>query len=418
MTKPTDVIDLLDTGDEVIRRFRFQFGYAALKAITLLDSASIACCIYCEHYEDILIELKNEKFIGTQVKTREIGLPPFKSSDPAIVASLVRFCKEDENYPEQFAGFCLITNGAFFKGEGADDVRNLIACAKDNPTLKGLSRRNSLKNCFDDITAAAGLSLAQVAATLAKVEIEEMHTGIDLDLLVVQALSELDGCADLRHIQLLKAASLLRDCVFSASSKAHSCWQLQANSATMDIAARTKALVVANKRIDGSLVQACIDGAVAYTNTPERELLAIQDYLQHDGTPATLSKMEAKMAVGDLTVMEVEQFKDDVRTLEGSFLRWKEKYDLEEANARLQHVQSLALRQCRAEHDATFAPEDFRHPIVTNRQALGRRIANITKAEAQSLFGCRAEHLSGAVGMLTDECRVWWSAPFDLEGKT
>jgi hypothetical protein len=46
MTKPTDVLDRTDPGDDVLRRFRFQIGYAALKAITLLDPASLASCIY------------------------------------------------------------------------------------------------------------------------------------------------------------------------------------------------------------------------------------------------------------------------------------------------------------------------------------------------------------------------------------
>lgn len=415
--KLTDVVDISDPGDDVIRRFRFQFGYAALKAIDLLDPNSIACCIYCEHHEDVLIELKSGKFIGVQIKTREVGLSPFKSSDPSIFGALVRFCKEDANYPKQFSGFGLVTNGAFFRGEGADDLHNLIRCAQENPCLKGLLRRNSLKPLFEKIATAAALPLSQVIATIAKIELEEMLTGIDLDLLVVQALSELDGCAEMRHMELLTAARLLSERIFSASSKAHQFVQLQANAITLDITARATALTIANKRIDGGIVRSCLDEAVNSARTAEQELLTIHGYLHRDGTPASLSRMEAKMAVGNLSVMEVEEFKDDVRSLEGTFIRWKEKYSLGEANVRLQHVQSLTLRQCRAEHDPTQAPKDFRQPIVTDRASLRSRITNLSENEAPTLFGCRIEHLFGAVGMLTDECRVWWSPPFDLEGK-
>lgn len=417
MTRPIDLLDKADPGDEVIRRFRFQIGYAALKAITLSDPASTASCIYCEHHEDVLIALKSGQFIGTQVKTREVGLEPFKSTDPAIHGSLVRFCKEDVTYPGHFAGFVLVTNGAFFKGDGADDIANLIETARANPTLKGLNQRHSSKQIIDKIIHASGLSLEQVTAALAKIEIEEMRTGLDLDLQVVQALSQLDGCGTIRHVQLLKAASLLRDRLWGASSKAHSLTQLQANTTTLDIAARTNALTIANKRIDGSIVTACLADAAEATSTPAQELLAIQGYLPRNGAPAALSRMEVKMAVGDLTVLDVEQFKDDVRTLERSFLRWNEQYDLNEANDRLQHVQGLALQQCRAENDSALAPPAFHHPIVTNPHRLKARLTNLAKLEAASLFGCRPEHLAGAVGMLTDDCRVWWSTPFDLKGK-
>jgi hypothetical protein len=236
--------------------------------------------------------------------------------------------------------------------------------------------------------------------------------------LVVLGLSVVDGCADIRLAHLLKAASLLRDGLLLASSLAHSRSQIEANSPTLDITERTKALTIANKRIDGAFVRKCITEAGRLTISPAQELLAIQDYLQRDGSPATMSRMEAKMAVGRLTVMEVEQFKDDVRTLERTFLRWKEKHDFNAANDRLQHVQGLALQQCRSLHDDSLAPSGFRNPIVTDRQALKARLVGIASAEAQSLFGCRPEHLAGAVGMLTEDCRVWWSAPFDAEGQT
>lgn len=417
MTKPTDVLDPKDPGDDVIRRFRFQIAYAALNAISLTGASTIAICVYCEHHEDVLIELLSGKFIGVQIKTREVGLPPYKATDETILGALVKFCKEDAAFPGHFEGFCLATNGTFFKGEGADDLRNLIECARTNPTLAGLTKRHSLKKVFDQIVTESGLQLQQVVAAVAKLELDERHTGVDLDPLVVQGLSEIDGCESLPYVQLLKAASLLRDRMWSASSRAHSLSQIQANAATLDIAERSKSLTIANKRIDASVVQECLAAAATQTSTHEQELLAIQDYLERDGAPATLSKMEAKMAVGDLTVMEVEQFKDDVRTLERSFLRWNEKHDLKEANDRLQHVQGLALQQCRAGHNATLAPNGFRHPIVTDRNALRVRLDNLTSSESQSLFGCRREHLNGAVGMLTDECRLWWSAPFDLEGK-
>lgn len=417
MTNPVDVIDLKDPGDDIIRRFRFQIGYAALKAIALTHPSSIASCIYCEQLEDVLIELKDGLFIGIQIKTREISLSPLKTTDDAVMAALVKFCCEDAAFPGCFVKFCLVTNHSFFNGDGADDLQSLIDCAKMNPQLDGLSKRSSFVKTIQKIVAESKLSQAQVISTLAKLELEPMLTAIELDLQVVQALGEIEAYSSLRYVQLLKAASLLRDRVWSASSKAHQLNQTAANAVVLDIAGRTTALTVANKRLDQALVHNCVTDAAAQTATPAQERLAIRDYLPRDGAPAGLSKMEAKMSAGDLTVMELEQFKDDVRSLEASFLRWKEKHDLDEANSRLQHIEQLVMQQCRQHNDPTKAPNGFMHPIVSDRTGLQNSLMTLAKSEAETLYGCRPEHLAGAVGMLTDECRVWWSEPFDLESE-
>jgi hypothetical protein len=78
-------------------------------------------------------------------------------------------------------------------------------------------------------------------------------------------------------------------------------------------------------------------------------------------------------------------------------------------------LEHIALRQCREVSDPVVAPEGFQHPVVTGLLNLRKRLAASAISERESLFGCRPEHLSGAVGLITDECRVWWSAPFTLE---
>jgi hypothetical protein len=417
MTSPVDVVDAADPGDEVIRRFRFQIGYAALKTIALTDPESIGSCIYCEQFEDVLIELKDGTFIGTQIKTRELDQQPLKTTDEAVLGAIVKFIHEDIKFPGRFSRFCLATNYAFYTGEGADDLRVVIDCSRANPTLDGLTGKSSLKKTFKKIIDEAKVSLAQATATLAKLELDEMLTGIDLDLQIVQALSEMDGCNSLPHLQLQRSASLLKERVGAASSKAHQLKQIDANAITLDITARTIALTIANKRLNHQVVHDCISSACTETLTRAQELLAIQDYLHRDGEAALLAKMVAKMSAGELSAMDIEQFRDDVRSLEQSFLRWKEKYEFKEANNRLQHVQALALQQCREINDPTAAPSGFRHPVLTSLPKLRSRMATLATTEEASLFGCRPDHLRGAVGLLTEECRVWWSEPFNLEGK-
>ena len=43
-----------------------------------------------------------------------------------------------------------------------------------------------------------------------------------------------------------------------------------------------------------------------------------------------------------------------------------------------------------------------------------RRLKKCFEDEKDNLFGIRYEHLSGFVGLLTEECKVWWSEKFDI----
>ena len=79
-----------------------------------LDKNSDFDAVYCEHHEDTLIQQKDGKFIGVQVKTRQVGLAPFKSDDRQIIESLKRFIEIEIEYPSYFSRFVLATNHGFW----------------------------------------------------------------------------------------------------------------------------------------------------------------------------------------------------------------------------------------------------------------------------------------------------------------
>jgi hypothetical protein len=414
MNRPIDVIDGDDTGDEVLRRFRFQMEFAALQAIALLENESIAVCIYCEQIEDVLVELKSGQFIGKQIKTREVTQSLLKSSDENIEEALAKFCRQDAKFPGHFISFHLVTNFSFFIGEGGDCIHKLVACGKGNPPFSGLTKKSTVRKQICRIAEIAETTPEQVLATLAKLELEEMLTGVDIFPRVVQALSEQVELGKLPYWQLLAAAKAVVFRMWEASSKAIQS-ESEASTITISIAERAKALTLANKRIDRSDVLSFVEEAAATAKADEQELLVIRDYLPRRGEAAGLSRMVAKMAAGNMSTMNVEQFKDDVRSLEATFLRWKEKYDLDEANRRLRHLEQLALQQCRKVHNETLASDDFPHPVITDVVGLRDLLDQMVAKEQGKIFGCRPEHLTGAVGMITEECRVWWSKPFLIE---
>jgi len=170
-------------------------------------------------------------------------------------------------------------------------------------------------------------------------------------------------------------------------------------------------LRVAQKRVDAAVLTDLL-GPAASADTTE-ELLAISDYLVREAIPPGLGRMELKMAAGAISYADIDQMKDDVASLDSTFLRWKERYGLPEANRRLAHFQYFASRDARA------AQSRERRAGVPYGQAMLDRFrthaASTHATEKAALFGCRPEHLVGAAGLLTDECRIWWGEPVATE---
>jgi hypothetical protein len=220
---PATAVDTIDTGDEVQRRFRYQINYCALKALQLLADGSPILAIYCEQIEDLLIEFCDGRFWGLQIKTRELDQSPIKASDEVVISALARFCVRDVEFPGKLSLFVLVTNFVFYKGDGGDDIRNVLQCVRADPKLTGLTRRHALRRNIECIAEKSELPVEQVVVTLAKVKLEERKTGIDQpDLEVVQTLGRIDLYSTYPHAGLLVAARLLKAHVWEASRASHS----------------------------------------------------------------------------------------------------------------------------------------------------------------------------------------------------
>jgi hypothetical protein len=402
-------LSMPDPGDEVQRRFRYQINYAALKALQLVSSDPTCKAVYCEHLEDVLIEDLDGFFTGIQIKTREVNQAPFRSNDAQIVGALKRFCVRDARFPGRFVRFVLATNFVFFEGHGAEDVRNILRCARENPTLQGIKPRDKIKKYVEEIADNVGVDVQGVVLTLAKVTIEDRRTGIDqLDLELVVALGEFPRIACLPMAEVHRMAKEIRYYIWSASSLAPDGLLLEAHTIVENLSLHVEQLRAKRKRLDASVISLLTKP----TASDPSELLTIADYIERDMIPPGLGLMEAKMAIGGISYADVQQMKDDVSSLESAFCRWKERFGLPEANRRLAHFQYFASRDARIAEKTSASPDGSYGPAML--AAVRAATAQSIKAEHATMFGCRAEHLLGAVGLLSDQCLVWWSASRSL----
>jgi hypothetical protein len=353
-------------------------------------------------------EGSNGRFTGIQVKTRELDQPPFRMSDSSVSGALKRFCVRDARYPGQFESFVLATNFVFNEG-ATDDVATLLACCSDRSKFDDLGPKHKLRKHLAQFAEETSLDVEQLILSLAKVRLEQRKTGIDQpEQDLVRALGEFEALQHLSHLVLGRIASAIRSHIWDVSSLALDSYVLQTHAVVEDLARHIEALRERRKRLDKEIM------ATLTTPPPsdQRELLSIREFIARDSIPPGLGRMELKMAAGGIGYIDVENMKDDVASLERTFLGWKEKFGLQEANRRLAHFQYLAKRDAREAEGAT----------ATGASAYGSRMLSDLRTRAQStarneagdLFGCRAEHLVGTAGLLSEECKVWWGTDRDL----
>ncbi|MBF0094369.1 MAG: DUF4297 domain-containing protein [Alphaproteobacteria bacterium] len=399
-------MDSDDRGDEVLRRFRYQITYTALKALGLLRAETDMAAIYCEQIEDLLVEKKNGSFVAIQVKTRELDQAPIKSSDETVTGALAHFCRRDRMFSDRLEAFVLATNLVFFEGTGSEDIRVVLKCAREDPGMAGLGQRHSVRRYVRDFADGLGYPVGDVMATLAKVSIEERKIGIDqLDLELPFAFGEFPQFANVPLDRLMALARLLKADVLDASSLSMDRDILARHEVSSDFGALLGSLRIAGKRVGPERVQSTL-ASIPVVGEME-ELLTIADFLERDSIPPGLTRMVMKMAAGTISPGEIDQMKDNVASLDATFLRWKERFGLAEANRRLAHFEHFALRDARGAETATRKPDSPYGPEMLT--AFREKAEATWAAERAQLFGCRKEHLEGAGGLLTEECKVWWS---------
>ena len=97
-----------DPGDEVASRFDYQYTYAAIRAAGLVAGAGLYTEVICENHEDFLLKTEAGTYVGTQIKTRKITLPPFKATENQVISALAKFCRLDSQFVSCFEGLSLI----------------------------------------------------------------------------------------------------------------------------------------------------------------------------------------------------------------------------------------------------------------------------------------------------------------------
>jgi hypothetical protein len=405
MVSVSNILSSSDPGDDMQRRIRYQAAYGALVCLDLVAGDTIVE-IFCEHHEDLLLHLLSSKYLGVQVKTREIHLGPFKSNEEAIVSSLAKFVSLDIEFPEQFEGFRIAANCDFWQvEENEKNLAYVLKLLRRNPNAK---LAGTMKGVIDDIRQRCGCTKKAVLKTLGKTELLGMIPKFeDITVNIAAGIGRMEQFSGREFAELCSSAESLINKVLDAS--ALTCDQplrthfLYASAPSEEIAKAA----IEKKRLTKATVLAAIESSLASAIE-----LHAANKLDITKLPMGHHRLEKKMAAGDISFASIDVAKDHQVSADYLLQQWLHRLGPEKANRRYEQIEVLVRTQCAEAYDEVESESTFGKKMLSR---VRRRLKGLALKDANAVFGARYEHLLGVASIATQECKVWWSKKFILE---
>jgi hypothetical protein len=219
-------------------------------------------------------------------------------------------------------------------------------------------------------------------------------------------LSCVEG-ADASYGTLAAAADAVTAEVARAASLRHSQSIPLYLSLRWDAADAEMKLLIGGKRLTRERMEAVLKTAFG-----TRELLSPADPTAPRALPAGETRLRKKLDAGGLSAMTVDVARDCFSAAFKQQREWAAKYGEKKALERYHHISTIMRAEAAQAYEETVNDVGLfgREMLRALRERLRLRRQN----GGAELLGCVDEHLLGYAFMLTDDCKVWWSQPFDL----
>lgn len=406
---PDTVPAIGDPGDETLRRYRYQWTYAAIVCCMLLDDNEAVAEVFCEHHEDVLIKYPDGMFSGLQVKTRASDQEVWKTSDDAVRGSCARFAKLESEFPGRFRAFLFLTNHPLHAAGNGQDFRYVlqtikaVAAASDlsGQVARFLTRVAREAGCTEDVAFTA-LSKTEAKDNLPKLADIEVRLVATLTGVWIRAV-------DCTYASVERAARYLAWECGQASSLAHQDVLPAYLSATIDSEGKERTARLAAKCIDRSRVLELLDRGL-------NEMAPLAGYPETYAEPGkgTRDLLLKKLDAGGFSAVSRNSALDLRDKADYLGIVWTKKYGREMGLQRYGHVRSLVL------NDAARAFEvikDEEQQFGLQMLAELRSRFKQRRTEGSQMYECSNEHLEGFAYSLTSQCEVQWSLDRPWETK-
>lgn len=404
---PASVLDDDDPGDDTQLRFRYQHGYCVILLCAGATGGRPYIAIWCEHHEDLLGEKADGHFDSFQVKTATPESGPWKMNASSLCKSIGRFVELDRKFPGKFDSHSFVSNVKCYETEQADELGK--SPIKFFTAVHACDSVDKLSAChakaLKELAKTVECDEKALFATCKRVRI--VH-GPPLDgfeaSIAHEHLPKLDGCRTLAPHELDGLRDELIQTVFRASSVA------------VDDPSKHWCCVLGEDHLNPKLRQKrlstsdCIVDAVA-----ERKLVfrfAPSDgSLKLGGSKSGLKVLAKKLRKGGV-VNQVEAMRARTLSAEEHLLGLVAR-DADHASQIIDQLKGVVQGTCSdAEAIASVKPEPwgldmYRHVVS--------RLQSVAENQPDLVYRQPYDCLMGVAGLLTEECKVWWSPAFNVE---
>jgi hypothetical protein len=405
---PAEILASNDPGDDVLRRFRYQITYAGILCMTMIDSDDLEE-LFCEHHEDVLVRYSDQTYSGIQIKTKDLNLPPFNIYDESIFKSIKRFILLELQFTNKFRAFSIVSNHGFDRSKPAICVNTLIEKCKNAEKDDLLKARSKTRKFINSLCSETRCAEDFVISVISKIRLRSYSTLQDIH---INLRNHLKNCKILKGVTESKIQEVGDLLILKC---------LNASSLLMSDESILFKYVTGEKKLE-EVVKNCIrekaitkndfnNWLIKQKELPVTLLLKDRDRLSDDTSGHRI--LEIKMDAGGIDSENITTLKDFKYAFEQHSVAWMYK-DPDEAEKKYNHIMAVTQNLCKEIYDEENISDG---EIKGQKMLIGVRkeIKERKKLEATTFLDCSYEHILGAVGVLTESCKVWWTPKFDIK---
>ena len=398
--------DMTDPGDEILRRFRYQHAYGVILAVGMATGKLPYIILWCEQQEDFLAEKKDGLFDAYQIKTRKPELGEWEINDESFWKAIARFVELERKFPNQVSSYRFVSNARFSDSAAKDRAHfspckllNGIHSIGDLSLLTGDERKG-----FDWLKNEIKGDEALLFSVLRRMELVVGLTDRAFeDELSQRHIPSLAGCESMNALRLAE----VREALIARIAKASS---LVCEKADRDFVG-----LIQQKKDDPFLLGKKIcatDIALVVTEARSGAFRYLPEFftLQLGDAREKMDVLYKKMSRGGLNA-HYEIMRRRALTAEQELIELVTRSD--DGKTLCSQIESTVLAECsEANLKMSQGATVFGSAMLLDVYG---RLKRVAETEPSRVHQQSYDLLVGVAGMLTAECKVWWSEPFSLK---
>jgi hypothetical protein len=407
---PTQNFDYSDPGDLVQQKFRYQHAYTVILLCLAARQLKNITSVWCEQKEDILCRYGDGTYSYYQIKTRKSELGYWTLSDVALIKSIGRFVSHESKYGLIDKEYVFVSNCEFkrsqestVESERANSPINFFKNINDSKKISDLKGEFKLK--LQKISKAIGCECKILYKVIRKTQLVHGPDELSIDSdLTSNHLSTLNELENLPIKEIHKLRDELIYLVFKSSSYHNDIPDLCAASITNGDA---DSLRIKSKMIT---VESFLDVITTSRKIPFTYFSGSSTLQLGEGS-SNLKILRKKLEKGGLTsqTLDIER---KALSAEQQLLEMVAK-DPHSVSESLDQIESGVLSVC-SEAILDYQDDDGNINAIRSYRHVRNTFRDLEKSKGSHLFDT-SEFNIGIAGLLTGECKIWWSDTFDLE---